>query len=241
MLLARATSAAVRAICPEVLLGGASYTPEELADVDADGDFTLDEVGMWLGVCSRAAKTSNLLGVDPRRWWRAIVIFGFNTGLRIDTIMSATWEMMDRKKPGWITIPSTIYKGHKRGGEFYVNRHARAAIESIRLRSRERLFPWRGWPSSQRWLQESRRRLLNQSDIPQHRRFGFHGLRGALLTWLGGRNPMIASMVAGHSGRSGGFSAVTRDYYVNPDAVRELLEAVPQPAAREPDPQRFLF
>jgi hypothetical protein len=206
-----------------------------------DGDFTLDEIGAWLGVCGRAAHAKNLLGINPKRWWTSLVIFIYNTGLRIDTTMSVTWEMVDRKKPGWITIPAAIYKGRKCGGNFYINSHARAAIEALRTRGRDRLFPWNGWPDSQRWLQENRCRLLRMTDIPLHRQFGFHGLRESLLTWLASKNPMVASIVGGHRGKADGFSAVTRDHYVNPDIVRELLEQVPQPKPAEPDRQKTLF
>lgn len=61
MLLARATSSAVRAVCPDVLMG-ISYVPEEIgADVDADGepvghiDHTPDDMTEreWTNYCKR--------------------------------------------------------------------------------------------------------------------------------------------------------------------------------------------
>jgi hypothetical protein len=227
------------------VMGNVPYLERPSAVREApDGDFTLDEIGMWLGVCREAQSTGNLTGINQKRWWSCLVIFCYNTGLRIDTVMSATWDMVDRRRPDWITIPARIYKGRKHGGDFYLNAPARAAIESLRLRSKERLFPWRDWPASQGWLQECRRRMLARTDLPEHRRFGFHGLREALGTYLSSRNPMVASIVLGHKSMAAMqscFSATTRDFYANHQIVREYMDQVPQPIAREPNPQRLLF
>jgi hypothetical protein len=202
-----------------------------------DGDFTLEEIGMWLGVCHRAPKSKNLFGQLPGRFHSSLVTFVYNTALRIDTTMTATWDMIGLKpdKPNWITIPPRIYKGRQYGGEFYLNPHARAAIEAVRLPDSNLLFPWRGWPTSQSWLQETRRRLLDMTDIREHRKFGYHGLRKACLTWLAARNPMVAKIVGGHRG------GITQEYYVNPKIVEELLDELPQPKPAMPDPQKLLF
>jgi len=200
-----------------------------------DGDFTLDEIGQWLGVCHRAPRSKNLMGQQPGRFHSSLVIFEYNTALRIDTTMTATWDMVDTKRPGWISIPPQIYKGRRYGGDFYLNRHARAAIEAVRLPSSNLLFPWRGWPNSQSWLQETRRRLLDMTDLAEHRKFGYHGLRKACLTWLAERNPMVAQIVGGHRG------GVTKEHYVNPKIVAGLLEELPQPKPALPDPQQLLF
>jgi integrase len=228
---------------PARLMGESPYVERpEAVHTPPDGDFTLDEIGMWLGVCDRARNAKNLGGLDPQKFHSALILFCYNTGFRIDTVMSASWDMIGRTKTDWITIPPQIYKGRKWGGDFYLNRHARAAIESIRTRKSNLLFPWRGWPSSQSWLQESRREILALTNIRPHRRFGFHGLRNSLGTWLAAKNPMVSSIVLGHRmGETAGFSATTRDFYVNPDIVVEWLEQVPQPRRLKPSPQKLLF
>ena len=207
----------------------------ELTHNPPDGDFTLHEIELWLGACDQAPRCKNLQGLDPFKFHTSLVLFCYNTALRIDTAMTASWEMVDRKRPGWISIPPSIYKGRKYGGDFYLNAFARAAIESIRTSRSDLLFPWRGWPSSQSWLQEQRRVLLALTAIPAHRRFGYHGLRKACLTWLAERNPMIAAIVGGHRG------GVTQEHYVNPRIVASLLDKLPQPKLPWNDPQHMLF
>jgi len=199
---------------------------EEPSDI-----YTLDEIGLWLDACSTARRSMSLPWFNAARsarWWRALVIFAYNTGLRIETTMGATWDMIDRDpgRPGWMIVPAAIAKG-QRGGRYYVNRAARAAIESLGTKGADggqgNLFPWRGWPRSATWLHASRRNIQSRSQLPPARRIGFHGLRKALATWLAARNPMVASIVLGHRG------GVTQRHYVDPVIVAELLEQVPQP------------
>jgi integrase len=63
------------------------------------------------------------------------------------------------------------------------------------------------------------------SGIPEHRQFGFHGCRKFLGTWVAPQNGLLASIILGHKSAN-----VTRDSYVNPKVVEELLERVPQPS-----------
>jgi integrase len=185
--------------------------------------YSLAEIGLWLSACPLAYQTKSLPGLDAPLWWRSLVIFAYNTGLRIETIMGATWPLVDRDLPGWITVPPAIAKG-QRGGFYYLNRFAREAIDGLGTHTMAgALFPWGGWPKSANWLQACRRRILAKSELPPHRRFGFHGLRKALATFLAARNPMVASIVLGHRG------GVTQRHYVDPAIVAELLEQVPQP------------
>lgn len=191
---------------------------------EARDNFTLNEIGAWLDHCGEAAHAANLLGLDPCLWWKGIVTFIYNTGLRIDTTMRLEWSMLDRDEPDWLAIPAEIYKGGEHGLDMYVNSHARAAIEAIGSRKHGRIFPWHGWPESQGWLQAQRRSLLSLAGIPEHRRFGFHGLRKALSTWIAPQNWMLSKIVLGHSTND-----VTKECYVNPDVMREILTRVPQP------------
>jgi integrase len=108
----------------------------------------------------------------------------------------------------------------------FVNPWARAAIEPLRRAGYAEIFPWRHWPASQGWLQTCRRRQLAAAGLPEARRFGFHGLRRALATWIAPQNGMLASIVLGH--KTGN---VAKEHYVNPEAVRDVLLRVPQPGA----------
>lgn len=196
-------------------------------------NFTLDEIAIWLSACDSALATRNLLGIVPAKWWRALVLFLYNTGLRIDTAMRIEWAMLDAQERDWLEVPASIYKGGEHGLSLYINAPAREAVESIRQFSDPRVFPWKGWPQSASWLQACRRRMLAGAGIAEQRRFGFHGLRKALASWIAPRNWMMAKVILGHS-----TADVTKEHYVNPDVMREILDRVPQPAVMT---QRSLF
>jgi integrase len=175
---------------------------------------SLEDIGKWLAACNTA---------DDSEWWRSLIIFLYNTGLRIDCTMKLEWSMVG--DDGWLTIPATIYKGHEHGGAFFANRFAVQALAGMKRFGSGRLFPWAGWPESASWLQEQRRRIWREAGIDQPGN-GFHGLRRALLTWLSGRNDLVARLVAGHA--AGG--DMLRGHYVDiKKVIPELLEQVPQP------------
>jgi integrase len=186
--------------------------------------YTVDEIGLWLAACRHAKAAKNLCGCDPPLWHKSLVRFLYNTGLRIDTALMVEWSMVDHDRKHWITIPPELMKGGRQGGIFYLNRAARHAAETMRIAGQPRLFLWSGWPQSQNWLHATRRKILAASEIPPDRRFGYHGLRRCLINYAATKNGLLAEMIAGHRGGS-----VTREYYVQPDAVVELLESIPQP------------
>jgi integrase len=180
---------------------------------------SLDEIARWIDACS----TTVVPEPEAPVWWRALVIFTYNTGLRIDCVMRLEWSML--RSDGWLDVPAEIYKGHEHGGEFYVNKAARAAIRPLKSLGTDRIFPWTSWPASESWLQEQRRRQWVAAKIKQPGN-GFHGLRRTLLTWLSGRNDLIARMVAGHAA---GGDMLHGHYASKRSIIPELLEQVPQP------------
>lgn len=211
--------------------------PEAVKE-DPSDDFTIDEIGLWLGACRFAPPTRNIRRCPPEVFCRKHILFVYNTGLRIGTVMQLTDSMLGRKRENWIDIPASVYKGRKKGLHLYLNEPAREAIEAVHVPGDPRLFPWANWPISKTWLNIYMRRILARSGIPEERYFGnlFHGLRKSLITWLNSENPMVAKIVGGH-----GSNDVQKDYYVNPKIMVELLDRVPQPVAAEPERQGRLF
>lgn len=194
--------------------------------------WTLQEIAAAVEACAHAKQTANLGTIPAVRFWRSLFLFAYNTGMRIQSILGATWSMLDHDRRDWLTIPPEIAK-QGRGGLVYVNTAARAAIDTLGTRGlRGAIFPWDGWPESAPWLHACRRSILAASTIAPHRRYGFHALRKALGTWLASHNPMVASIVLWHRG------GVTQTHYVDPSIVVDLLERVPQPAT---DSQGRLF
>jgi len=182
----------------------------------ATDNFTLEEISQWLAACEIATKPE-VEGIPAPDWWRALVRFLYNTGLRIGTAMGLRWDMIEGD---WIVIPPEIMKTHA-GKRHPLNKSARAAIEAIRTPD-PRIFPHPYKRVTQ--IHKIRADILAASDIPPARRFGFHGLRKALATHLAQKNPMIATMMLGHT-----MAKTTQDHYVNPGIAAAVMAKVPQP------------
>ena len=54
---------------------------------DPNDDFTLEEIGLWLGACRFAQTTRNIRRIRPETYCKSLIIFIYNTGLRINTVM----------------------------------------------------------------------------------------------------------------------------------------------------------
>lgn len=186
----------------------------------ARDSFTLAEISDWLAVCE-LADTPQGTGVAPAAWWRALLRFLYNTGLRLGTAVEITWSMIDGH---WLEVPGDAIKG-KQPRAFWLNDVALRAIKTIRT-DHPRVFPWpdEDVEAEKQALQGQRRRLLKATSIDPKRRFGFHGLRKALASQLAGVNPMIAQMQLGHT-----TEGTTRRHYVHPDTIGPVMAAIPQP------------
>lgn len=181
---------------------------------------TLLEIWAWMEACRDARPTTMIIGVDARVWWRSLVAFDYNTGLRLDTLMRVHWEMID--EDGWLSIPPGIIK-KQQGQLTWLNKHAVAAIEAMPHRS-GRIFPWRNWPDSQSTLQAQRRRLQRAAGI---RALGFKSLRESFSSQLGRINPIAAQILMNHKGLG---MRMMIDHYLDREVIiPEAIAKLPQP------------
>ena len=195
---------------------------------DRDRDFTREELRTWFQAALAAPPSGNLLGLHAGVFTAALVLFCYNTAVRIDTALKATWPMLARWRPGYLSAPPEIMKGRKNGQRIYLNTWARAAIAVIRSMAgpdEPRLFPWRGWPGNNGWFYERCRRLIRPLAI----RPGidpFHGLRATCATWLAeaSGDGMLVSIVLGHAQ-----SSVAVRHYINGGIAARWLDQLPQP------------
>ncbi|HWB13313.1 MAG TPA: tyrosine-type recombinase/integrase [Pirellulales bacterium] len=217
------------------LLQKPSLVIDEVSD-----NFTIPEIGAWLEACDGAIAPA-LRGCSPADFWRALVLFTYNAGFRLQTLLALRWEWIYELQIGktetWIQVPPAAIK-KKRGRPFYLTRGALEALELVRpVQADGRIFPW---PHCEGYLQQQRREILSHSSITPSRHFGFHGLRKALSTELTAvcrGNDCAASMALGHSQRN-----TTRDHYLNPRVMAEAMDLLPQPKWTAPaDPQLKLF
>lgn len=199
---------------------------------EAVDNFSLDEIWRMISACGHAGKSKHLRLVDPETFHRSLLIFEYNTGLRIETTILLTRDMLFEDARGlWVIIPPSIYKGHWHGLRMFLNRHAVGAIDAVKT-SLATIFPWENWPQSESALHTHRRKIMKAADVIRPG-VGFHGFRKTLLTWVAARNPMLAKIIAGHRGGD-----VTRDHYVDPRIMADILDKVPQPG---PPVQKYLF
>jgi integrase len=200
---------------------------------DVNDNFTVTEIGLWLDQCHRAI-APRVAGLTPGLYHHSLVIVGYNTGLRIETLNKLEFSWLAQDDFGWwLNVPGAAIKKH-RGRAFHVNPWALAAIERVRpvaeWDARKKIFPW---PHTEGWLHEQRRRILLATAIPANRRFGFHGLRKACGTELSAINAVAAKMQLGHSGGD-----VTVDHYTHRRVLVEAHGRLPQPPLSAPIPGR---
>jgi len=199
--------------------------PPDRVEDEAENVFTLHEIASWLDVCDQAI-APRIPGLTPGSWWRSLVIYCYNVGVRIGTALRVTYAMHRADDDGrtWVHVPpkKKAIKG-RRGERFYVNRSAWEAIEAIRT-DRDLVFLW---PHHRRHLDTVRVKLLTMAGIPLDRQFGFHGVRKAFCTEMAEDNPMVAQKQAGHAGM-----AITRDVYCNRRMVAGSMEKLRQPKRR---------
>lgn len=198
--------------------------------------FTLDEICDWLGACD-AAVHPLLPNCSPAQWWRALIRFTYNTGMRIGSVMALRrdWVHAHDDGWGWAEIPARAAK-QGRPQLIYLSPNAMEALEGIP--TSDVVFPW---DHSSKHLHWSRRRLLEAAGIPASRRYGFHGLRKALGTALWQIDRKVAQVQLGHKDER-----TTKQSYASPASqilelaatLAPVVDRVPQPAAKH---QQNLF
>jgi len=180
------------------------------------------QIEAWLRACDYAG-SPRLPNIHPPTWWRALILYTYNTGMRIDTIMKSEWAWLDDE--GWLSVPAWAYKGGRMFRRFYVNSFAREAIEVLRDSGYDRIVPWPNYPESDRWLQDRRAWLWKKAGITDQKGNGFHGLRRTLLNEVAKEDIEVARVVAGHTRGD-----VLMEHYVNRDElISQALDGVRQP------------
>ena len=208
----------------------------QLPDHIQDRVFELAEIHAWLEAC-QYARQPLLRECRPDAWWRALILFLYNSGPRIGATLKLRRRMVQRKGGRvWLEVPGEISK-QGRAKLSLLSSHAVAAIDSIP--TLDLIFPW---PHSPKHLQTIRRELQTAAGIAPERQFGFQALRATNATEVFCLDPRAAQENLGH--RSIGTtigSYVGARGLIGAQAARigPALEALPQPAGA--DPQRRLF
>jgi integrase len=180
--------------------------------------FTLDEISAWIEA-AKTAKAPRIRGLSPARWWKALILFTYNSGLRIGSVMRLRWSMLEGNV---LNIPGRDFKGGY-DKQFVLSAPALEAIEPLRKLEMKfpKIFPWN---YELHYLQVVRCKMMGVSRIPLGRRYGFHALRKAHASFLSQINPFIAQASLGHTSLK-----TTLDSYIRPGSMVDALNNLPQP------------
>ncbi len=170
-----------------------------------------------------AMMVPRLPGIDPPAWWRALLVFVWNTGLRRRSIFALRWEWLDESASRFVVPPEAMKAG--RGQIVHLPDVVLDHLAAIRpAESRGPVFPW---PYDLSHFGTMFHRLQYEAGIPRAAHFGLHAIRRTLATRLWEVNPGAAQLALGHTN-----DAVTREHYVaGPAIIAKALDGLPQPDA----------
>jgi len=208
------------------LLATVPWLDTPAADPATDCDpFTIDELAAWIAATATARYPSKAVtGILPGTWWRTLLLFLYNSGLRIGTALAARWSWLD-STGSLLRVPAAGIK-RRRVKAFYLNTAARDALATIATPARALLWPFPGWPRSESYLRRRRLQLQAAAGLPPHRRLGFHAIRATAataITELTG-DLSLAQLQLGHSS-----ATVTANHYTALRRAARRLDDLPQP------------
>lgn len=156
--------------------------------------------------------------IRPADWWRALIVFMYNTALRLGSVLSlrttdVLWkENILRMPPGKTRIEQ----------ELFLNSTVMAHLNRIKG-PRELLFEW---PHDRTHLRTVFYRMQTSAMVPDERRFTFHALRRTAATVLAKQSPAAAQLALGHSS-----GETTSRHYLDRELLFQAMERMPQPKA----------
>jgi integrase len=190
----------------------------------------VEEIRAWLDACRFARQPVLSAAGDAATWWRSLILFAYNSGLRIGTILKLRRSMLRGLDDGtiWLDIPGKIAKQGKTTPQV-LSTHAQRALAM--LSTADVIYPW---PHTLKHLHCVRHVLQTRAGIPIDRQYGFHALRGSNATELFAIDPDAARANLNHEKL-----ATTTRHYVAVDSLVKAqarrtsaaLERIPQPRA----------
>lgn len=192
--------------------------------------YTQAEFSKLLHSC--ALERGTIGGVDASLFWLSLVLFIYDTGLRISAAMETRTSSLDLVTR-WLLVPSQLMK-NRADQMFRLHTDTIAAMAASRPESRELLFPWphdrtvHSWPS----LNLAFRKILKRAGLPTDRKCLFHKLRrtsASHLAAVAGRS--AAQSHLGHS------AASVTEAYLDPRIVNRssAADVLPRPFLPNPN------
>ncbi|MBX3448203.1 MAG: site-specific integrase [Planctomycetaceae bacterium] len=143
-----------------------------------------------------AAQPGAVCGIPAGRYWVALILTLYDTGLRIAALMAA--RTSDLNEDGWLSVPAEVQK-QDADQAFRLHADTLAALQATDFRSRELLFPFHQ-PEWRATLIARYRRILKRAGLARGRRDLFHKLRRTCATAICDRHGWVAAQQhLGHS------------------------------------------
>lgn len=182
---------------------------------DSPTAYTIKQLEVLLAACRGFPGT--YVRIPAGRYWVAVVLVLYDTGLRIGPVWKLRCEQVDRDQGVVHVLPEN--QKHRVGQRLKLHVDTVKAINRIWLPDRELLFPWEAhWTTRYNHY----RAILRQAGLPLGRMNMFHRLRrttATLMSAAGGD----ATMQLGHSS-----DAVTRRHYLAHQWT-QAVELLPRP------------
>ncbi len=190
--------------------------------------WTVEQVGLLLGAARQTR--GEICGLPSPRYWSAVILLAYDTGLRAGALFSLPREnvdLCDRTVFARAEIQKQYADQLLRFAE-----DTAEAITSIWFPERYLLFPWQKHRAS---LYNHWHRIVGAAGLRCTRRDQFQKFRRTNAT-IGKRHGADATAQLGHSS-----DYVTRRHYLAPEASVQAADVMPRPKAASPAHQLRLF
>lgn len=109
-------------------------------------------------------------------WWYSLHLALWDSGERITALVQCEWSHLDGS---WLVIPAELRKGRKKDKSYELHPDTLKAIDVIRDRSREKIWPW---PYCENYLWVRYKMIRKRFGLPTDRKSSFHRMRRSVAT-----------------------------------------------------------
>ena len=129
--------------------------------------YLLEEIEAIVTV-ARKLRGKKVSGIPRGKWWPAMLLTMFGTGVRVSALMNARFDDLDLADEPTIVIRGETQKNNK-GRRYKLIAEAADALRQMGAQVRDRLFPWPYDQQSRQWPTLTRhfRRILDAAGLKQ--------------------------------------------------------------------------
>jgi integrase len=112
---------------------------------------------------SAAKQSCGFIGcVQASDWWTALLLTLFDTGERINAVISLNWSNV-QLDTGWVRFPAETRKGQREDSLVRIHQDTCQAVRKLRGKCRDRVFDW---PYCRTYIWKRYGDLLTQAGLP---------------------------------------------------------------------------